>query len=125
LYLTYDEFLEYGGSITDETRFERHEFRARMLLDLFTLGRIDSTVKTKDELKRCMYELVETYEQEMKQTDGMIGVASVSNDGVSVNYSNSDVGASVKKRCIEIITQYLSNVCDSKGVSLLYKGVVQ
>lgn len=124
MYLTHDEYLEFGGNIEDETLYNRHEYRARMMIDLATLGRVNQVIAERESVKRCMYELIEKYEQERQQEASGIGVTSVSNDGVSVSYGDSgSVLGAVNKICTEVIRMYLGNECTEDGMPLLYKGV--
>lgn len=122
-YLTINDYLEYGGQLEDEPRYNRHEYRARMFLDMMTLGCIDEVVAQRESIKRCMYELIENYEQEYQQSLVGIGVQSVTNDGVSVTYGTNGGSASIKKRCVEIVDLYLANET-YMGLPLLYRGVM-
>lgn len=81
MYITLEEYLEYGGEkVTDESLFERLEARAWHKLNNRTMGRIKEPL---DNIKRLMVELIDLE----KRKDERV-VQSVSNDGVSVSYSD-------------------------------------
>ena len=79
MYLSYTEYLEMGGQLT-EAEFNRLNFTAQAELDLLTFHRI---TEADARVKQCMFALIGA-------TDTPTGVSSVSNDGYSISYKNSD-----------------------------------
>lgn len=134
MYLTYDEYQEYGGTL-DETAFLQYEFEARALIDWWTFNRLQNEEQLPEAVSRCMYSLIHLAETKNKalildsQTDdGTIqaGIASESNDGVSTAYntlSAKDAMESVKQEAETTIQFYLSGVRNSLGHKVLYRGI--
>lgn len=113
MYLTYDEYTEMGGSLT-EAAFCINLRRAEAEINKHTYRRLIDADTIPDEVKSCIWELIEVYHKKSKQVAG-----SVSNDGVSVSYEAIDVA----KETDSIIKRYLMHLSDSEGVPLLYMGV--
>lgn len=82
MYLTFDEYLDNGGSVTDETAFSRLEAAARHKLDYRTRHRIPSPAP--DFIVPLMVELIEL---EHRRCDSAGGLRTLSNDGVSVSFA--------------------------------------
>ncbi|MBQ7976813.1 MAG: hypothetical protein IJ300_14100 [Clostridia bacterium] len=113
MYLTYDEYTEMGGSLT-EAAFCINLRRAEAEINKHTYRRLIDADTIPDEVKSCIWELIEVYHKKAKQVAG-----SASNDGVSVSYEAIDVA----KETDSIIKRYLMHLSDSEGVPLLYMGV--
>ena len=138
MYLTFAEYLAMGGAL-DETTFNDLEFEAATQVDWYTFSRLKKMPEEEqpDELKRCMYKLI----QLLQARDGVSGVetpatssnagssgtiASQSNDGVSISYnrlSAQGIVDNTKTQIQSTINQYLANVVDSLGRKVLYRGV--
>mgnify|MGYP006974354157 CR=1 FL=1 len=56
-YLTYDEYKAIGGTI-DQTPFNILEFNARKEIDEETQGRLIGLIEQCEEVKMCMFELI-------------------------------------------------------------------
>ena len=130
MYLQYNEYLEFGGTIEDEQAFERYEYRARMLVDNLTCRRIRDETPVRECVKRLMYELICVIQEQVAgEQRAAAGIASQSNDGVSVSYdsgaarNNGYSGVSAEVICQQLIAQYLAGEVDGNGVCLLYRGV--
>ena len=81
MYITLEEYLELGGEkVTDANLFDRLERKAWYVLDQRTQGRIKEPLEN---IKRLMVELIDL------EHDRDIGVKQVSNDGVSVTYTDA------------------------------------
>lgn len=138
MYLTFEEFTQMGGTLSDAV-FQDLGFEAQTIIDWYTFGRLKNIEADKrpEELKRCMYRLI-TYLKDLQDataavgsdgslsTGGSAGIASQSNDGVSISYNT--VGASEKlanaeKEKAKIVQMYLSTVVDSLGRRVLYRGL--
>lgn len=145
MYLTYDEYQEYGGTL-DETAFEMYEFEAASKIDYYTFNRLkkgDGYSGQSDEVKeavtRCEYRLIvlmqardsvmaTSGESAGGDTVSVAGVASQSNDGVSISYnvlSASEAGKKVDSEIDGVIRQYLGSCRNSLGQRLLYRGIYE
>lgn len=135
MYITYDEYKMYGGSTLDEPTFQQLEFEARTVIDYWTFNRLQKETEYPEAVKRCMYKLISLLDNKRKSLitdtvseDGGItaGISSVSNDGVSTSYntlSAKDMIDTVQKEMGNVIRTYLTNVRDSLGRKVLYRGV--
>ena len=57
MYLTYEEYVEMGGTL-DEATFNEYEFEARGLVDWYTFDRLKKETELSPEVKQCMYMLI-------------------------------------------------------------------
>lgn len=128
-YLDQAEYLEMGGTITedDELRYQRLESRASHAIDRATHGRIKAEKPVRNAVKFCVYEMIERYVSDEAMA-GMSGreVASMSNDGVSVTYATgagASGGSASALRDAESIRSWLMDEVDENGTPLLYAGV--
>lgn len=128
-YLDQAEYLEMGGTITedDELRYQRLESRASHAIDRATHGRIKGEKPVRNAVKFCVYEMIERYASDEAMA-GMSGreIASMSNDGVSVSYvsgASASGGSASALRDIDSIRAWLMDEVDGNGTPLLYAGV--
>lgn len=134
MYLTYLEYQDMGGTL-DETTFNDFEFQARAQIDWYTFNRLQKETDLPEAVKRCMYHLIDllflaasaTATPEMSPSNGVAaGVASQSNDGVSISYnvlSASEALKTAKEEIQSTIDMYLQGVMNSLGQKILYRGV--
>lgn len=134
MYLTYQEYTEYGGAL-EETAFEELEFEARAQIDWWTFNRLQKEDTYPEAVKRCMYKLIKLIQDKQKAMaitpfaeDGSVnaGIASESNDGVSTSYntlSARDAVDTLQNEFKNTIQMYLNGVKNSLGHRLLYRGV--
>jgi len=125
MYLTYDEYLAYGGTLS-EVDFALAEFKARKRVDYLTDSRVEAMTEIPEAVKLAMMSII--------KADGAVGVdaqagaplvASFSTDGYSENYgSAADQTANVEKQLNAELRQLLYGVKDDEGVPLLYRGLV-
>lgn len=89
-YLTYAEYQELGGSAIGLMPFNILEFEARKQIDLKTQNRLIGA-KIPDEVKLCVYHLVDRIQGYSKTIDNAItsdgSVSSENIDGYSVSYN--------------------------------------
>ncbi len=144
MYLTYDEYSEYGGAL-DETAFNDLEFDAESTINWYTFNRLKkpewaSALET-EELKRCMYQLIrlKQLENEMLASSSggagwgvgwtkEAGITQETNDGVSVSYNTMSSGELMtylngSKTKDDLIKQYLGSIINDLGRNLLYRGI--
>ena len=126
-YLEFDEYEELGGSL-DETPFNILEFEARKKIDERTQGRLKKIEELPQEVKMCMFALINTINGYTKayQESNNKNIASESVGSYSVNYvSGSQIREIIKSKSIEldyVIRNYLYGVVVN-GEHILYLGV--
>lgn len=138
-YLTYDEFLEFGGSTdVSETAFDNLEFEARAQINYWTFDRLTRETELPEEVKRCMYWIIEKLLAQQSLLSASLpglmdtgveakgGIMSESNDGVSVSYNTvsatsimNNLGSEIKKA----VDSYLGSVRTSLGRKVTYRGI--
>ena len=114
MYLTYDEYREMGGSVT-EAAFSRWEYKARKRIEEATFRRLDGVTEVPEAVRRLMFELIALAEEEARGG----AVSYVSNDGYSETYSVTGT----EERTGSLIASYLAGEKTADGVPLLYCGV--
>lgn len=144
MYLTYQEYQSYGGTL-DETTFQDLEFDAESTINWHTFNRLKrpewESVLQDESLKRCMYQLIRLKQMEdellASSTGGAgwgigwkkeAGVTGESNDGVSTTYNTMSAGDLMayfngSKTKDDLINQYLNSIINDLGYSILYRGI--
>ena len=136
MYLTYLEYKSMGGTL-DETTFNDYEFQASAQVDWYTFNRFQKDTTYPEKLKKCMFHLIKLIQLQMDaltvgQTAGSDssgasgGIASQSNDGVSISYNTLSAKDAVDLAGPEIkktINQSLQGVMNSLGQKVLYRGL--
>lgn len=142
MYLTYDEYQEYGGTL-DETTFNDFEFEAESIINWYTFDRLKNETDYPEAVKKCMHKLINIAKLKADAMqlgmsvsaettmDGLnLSVKSQSNDGVSISYNVLDASEifnalSTKTKGGEIdqiVQRYLQGIKNSLGRKLLYRG---
>ena len=116
-YLTYDEYKALGG-LLDQTPFNLLEFEARKEIDKYTFNRLVNLETQKQEVKLCIYALIE---QINSNKANLNGVASESTDGYSISYTSQN-NAETSQKTRKTIETYLINCKLSDGTPYLYRG---
>ena len=134
MYLTYEEYQEYGGTL-DEVTFNDYEFQARARIDWYTFNRLQNETSYPESVKRCVYTLIgfillsHQAESVGPSTDGsavQAGITSQSNDGVSVSYNVMNAAQAAEtadKKIADTVNQFLQGVKNSLGQKVLYRGI--
>ena len=125
-YLTYDNYKALGGKL-DQTPFNLLEFEARRKIDERTQGRLKNAVKIPQEVKMCMFALINSIDSYGSSTSGNNkNIASETIDGYSVSYvTGGTIQEIIKSKNIElndIISTYLVGVIVNNE-HILYLGV--
>ena len=136
--LTYDEYVEMGGTLEDEDRYNLYEFEVESIIHWYTFDRLKNEEVYSDEVKQCVYMLInliiEKYATLMMGNDdntstptgSVLGqIASQSNDGVSTSYvtlSSYNLLTFCTKEVNNVINYCLRNAVNSLGRKLLYRG---
>ena len=125
-YLTYNEYKALGGTI-DQTPFNLLEFEARKKIDERTFGRLKNVVKLPQEIKICMFALINSisgYSSCISSNNKNITSESI--DGYSVSYTTGgtmqEIVNSKNVELNDIITTYLFGVIVNNE-HILYIGV--
>jgi len=123
-YLTYDEYVELGGTL-DEAPFNILELEAQKNIDKYTLGRLMNFKEQIDEVKVCIYRLVNllnTYNCNENQSKS---ISSENTDGYSISYNgiNENITVAKTNEIKDIIRTYLAECKLENGTPYLYLGV--
>ena len=124
-YLTYDEYLELGGTLA-EMSFYLLEYEVSRKIDVRTFGRLVDLEEIPLEVKMCEFNMINRLQSYAEALENARNVASVNTDGYSESYITSDkasdIAKSKDKELDGIIRDYLLNVIVN-GEHLLYVGV--
>lgn len=144
MYLTYEQYKEYGGAL-DESAFNMYEFEAASRIDYYTFNRLkkdagfdEQSEEVKEAVYRCEYRLIDLMQtrdtanavsgEGEDESSTVAGIASQSNDGVSISYnvlSASEASANAQAEIGNTIKMYLSSCRNSLGQRLLYRGIYE
>ena len=123
-YLTYDEYLAYGGTMS-ETDFTIAEFKARSRIDRMTLARVQAMQEVPEEVKMAMMVIMKV--DGKYSADAMSDSAIVSafnTDGYSESYGGiSEQSDNAQTQLNQQLSKMLFGVMDDYGVPLLYRGL--
>ena len=150
MYLTYEEYQSYGGTL-DETTFNDYEFEAEVLIDWYTFNRLQKEDAVPERVKRCVNKLIDlaklkadmlimgkrvvsqTVDGVTTTTETSGNIIAQTNDGVSIQYSElraSELfnllngGNEFQPGIIsDTINKYLYGVTNSLGQRVLYRGI--
>ena len=124
-YLTYDEYKALGGSL-DKTPFNLLEFEARRIIDSRTLQRLKGIEQVPQEVKMCMFSLVNTINSYTNQSQTSKNISSESVGSYSVSYiTGTQIQETINSKNAEltdIVINYLTGVIVN-GEHLIYCGV--
>ena len=145
MYLTYEQYTEYGGAL-DESAFDMYEFEAASKIDYYTFNRLKKgagfngqSEDVKEAVCRCEYRLISLMqardtanavsgEGSDESSTAVAGIASQSNDGVSISYnvlSASEANENAQAEIDKVIKVYLGACRNSLGQRLLYRGIYE
>ena len=121
-YLTYDEYVNYGGS-ANQTAFPALEFKARKQIDYLTASRVQNMETVPEAVKLCMVcimaiEAVTGAEAQATNPQ----MTSFNTDGYSESYGNALTASDAAKQIKKQIEAMLYGEVDDNGVPLLYRG---
>ena len=125
-YLNYSEYRLLGGTL-DQTPFNLLEYEARRKIDERTLGRLKNTKEIPQEVKMCVFALVNSINSYGSSAESNNkNIASESTDGYSVSYvTGGTIQEIIKSKSVElndIINTYLIGVIVN-GEHIMYLGV--
>ena len=124
-YLTYDEYKALGGNL-DQTPFNLLEFEARRIIDSRTLQRLKGIEQVPQEVKMCMFSLVNTINSYTNQSQTSKNISSESVGSYSVSYiTGTQIQETINSKNAELtdmVINYLTGVIVN-GEHLIYCGV--
>ena len=124
-YLTYNEYKALGGSL-DITPFNLLEFEARRIIDSRTLQRLRKVEKQPQEVKICMFTLINNINSYISENQISKNISSESVGSYSVSYATgTQIQEIVKSKNAElndIVSTYLTGVVIN-GEHVIYLGV--
>lgn len=123
-YLTYLEYKALGGSLA-EAPFKLLEFESRQIVDKYTFGRLKDLETQIQEVKLCIYKLIETLNSYNISQSQNKAIKSENIDGYSISYGNGTTGLEDAKNSEikDIINTYLSECYLEDNTPYLYRGV--
>ena len=124
-YLTYTEYKALGGSL-DQTPFNLLEYEARIIIDNRTLQRLKGVEKIPQEVKMCMFSLINTINSYANQGQTSKNISSESVGSYSVSYTTGtqkqETINSKNAELTDIVLNYLTGVIVN-GQHVVYLGV--
>lgn len=126
-YLTYEEYKALGGETLDLVPFNLLEFEARRQIDIRTFNRLKDSEEIPQEVKLCVYSLINTINSFAISKEKAGGnIASENTDGYSISYITanqiSDIVKSQSEDIDYVVRTYLLGVVYN-GEHLMYCGV--
>lgn len=108
MYLSYDEYVEMGGTM-DEADYPTAERRARALLDDWTLGRVKRLEEVPEEVELAMYEIISNLGQAYGGgVGGLSNVSSFSNGINTVSFdAESSSASAVRSQLYDLVASIL------------------
>ena len=136
MYLTFEEYQNMGGTLEQAT-FSDCEMEAETIVNWYTFDRLKQETEFSEDVKKCMYLLIKYINLQSQLAGigtaddgntyaGTAGIASQSNDGVSVSYnilSAQELMTNAQTKIKSIIDSTLSTVTNSLGRKVLYRGL--
>lgn len=121
-YLTFEEYEELGGTLT-KTPFNLLEFEARKQVDLRTQNRLKACETIPEEVKLCVYHLIDFIILCQNENSNNIASETVGSYSVSYNNQVKDVIKNKKSEMGDIIINDLYGVAVN-GEHVIYNGVL-
>ena len=126
-YLTYEEYKVLGGNLY-QTPFNLSEMKARKIIDKYTFGRLIDLETQVQEVKLCVYDLINLGMGYDSSGDNYLknrSISSESTDGYSVSFGSvsSDTVKTRKEEEYNIVFDYLAECKLEDGTPYLYRGI--
>lgn len=122
-YLTYEEYKSLGGTL-GEMPFNILELKARQIINERTQNRLKDIEKTPQEVKICVYDLINTMNKyNLSNNSTSSNISSENTDGYSVTYkSGTELTEEQKKQYDDVMETDLYGVIVD-NTPILYLGV--
>ena len=125
-YLTYAEYKSLGGTL-EETPFNLLEYEARKQINIRTQNRLVNETTQTEDVKLCVFHLIEKIDSYSKTTDSASGnIASENTDGYSISYlTATQISEIIKSKNVElgdiIMTDLYGVIVNNEHI--IYNGV--
>ena len=121
-YLTYEDYKSLGGTL-GEMPFNILELKARQVINERTQNRLKDVEKIPQEVKICVYDLINTMNKyNLSNNSTSSNISSENTDGYSVTYkSGTEMTAEQKAQYEDVMLTDLYGVIVN-GESILYLG---
>ena len=122
-YLTFEEYKGLGGTL-DIMPFNLLEFEARQEVDKYTFGRLKTLNNQVDEVKICVYKIINYLDGYNKFLNENKSGISENTDGYSISYSKVDSNDTMAKNSVirDIVKVYLIDCELEDGTPYMYCG---
>lgn len=122
-YLTYEEYKSLGGTL-GEMPFNILELKARQIINERTQNRLKDVEKIPQEIKICVYDLINTMNKyNLSNNSTSSNISSENTDGYSVTYkSGTELTEEQKKQYDDVMETDLYGVIVD-NTPILYLGV--
>lgn len=122
-YLSYEEYKSLGGTL-GEMPFNILELKARQIINERTQNRLKDIEKTPQEVKICVYDLINTMNKyNLSNNSTSSNISSENTDGYSVTYkSGTELTEEQKKQYDDVMETDLYGVIVD-NTPILYLGV--
>lgn len=123
MYLTYDEYTEYGGTMA-QAAFTLAEFKAQKRIDYLTDSRVKAMASVPEAVKLCIMAIMDM--ESKVGTEAQVSnpvVTSYNTDGYSESYGKAMGTDEADLAMNKTVKAYLSGEVDDYGVPLLYRGL--
>lgn len=125
-YLSYEEYMELGGTL-DEVPFNELEYECRRIIDSKTQNRLKNADEIPEEVKMLENKMIQTLQgYYISLEKAQSGVASENTDGYSVTYISSNQISQLIEGKIDVLQDLVSTYLFGVVVNnehLLYCGV--
>lgn len=123
-YLSYDEYRALGGTL-DLTPFKLLEYEARRIIDNRTLQRLKGIKKIPEEVKICVFSLINLLNSYTTENQTSKNISSESVGSYSVSYiTGTQIQETIKSKSAElndVVLTYLTGVIVN-GEHIIYLG---
>lgn len=122
-YLIYTEYKALGGTLT-EMPFKILEFEARQNVDKYTFGRLKELETQNQEVKLCIFKLIDVLNSYSIQETQNKGVSSENTDGYSISYlaPSTNITEAKNSEIKGIVKEYLVDCKLEDGTPYMYCG---
>ena len=125
-YLSYEEYMELGGTL-EEVSFNELEFECRRIIDSRTQNRLKNADEIPEEVKLLENKMIQTLQgYYVSLNKAQSGVASENTDGYSVSYISSNQISQLIEGKIDVLQDLVSTYLFGVIVNnehVLYLGV--
>jgi hypothetical protein len=118
LYITFEEYTDLGGKITDDTIFTQKARRCQYLLDYITFNRIPLLPEVPECVKDAMVDFIDrVYEAELVNNAGGGEVSSYSNTVEKITYKTSTESDKLTELMKTVAYRYLPDYLLARSIS--------